>query len=150
MNKYLSYEKSKRLSELGYQAPEGTYVWVELYPAITYEVLDGKKEIDYPKTEHYYAGDDKHDFHLQQQWNDKRKFVTDYKSDICGELVGYYAAPDCHDLLMELQKYCEDYGRIAFQISYDGFEIEICDPNPVEALGDAYIKILEEKRKEEG
>lgn len=70
-----------------------------------------------------------------------------------------YPAPDCHDLLMELQKqHKNNYG---FDFSYSEryeFHIDIysdnellfgeSDANPVECLGQGLIKLLEEKQND--
>jgi hypothetical protein len=94
VDKYLSYEKSKRLAELGY-----------VVPVAAHRFLDGT------------------------------------------------AAPDCHDLLIEIANtgnFCNGLAFIdeKFCVQYwdkNGQSIGF-DPNPVEALGAALIKLLEEKQ----
>lgn len=95
MNKYLSYEKSRKLAELGYK-PETEKTWcLNLDEIGVYPSLLVPSYVD-------------HNFSILAP------------------------APDCHDLLMELQKY-------EFSLSF------YSNSNPVEALGAALIKILEEK-----
>jgi hypothetical protein len=120
MNKHLNYERSKRLAELGYKP-------VDPNAAVYADLLVGEEE---RKEKHF------------------TRYINMETKDPDGEIV---SAPDCHDLLMELQKYTiirlesdsttewiiyTDINQ-AGQYGYD---------NPVEALGAALIKLLEEKQ----
>lgn len=136
--KIVSYDLCKELHDLGFECKTNIKeAWVEFYPAIKYEVLAGEKEIDYTHTQHI-LNDKNHDFHLQTQYNDNRKFVTDYKSDACGELIGYYQAYDCWDMLMWLQKNT-DVQSWNFTLKGPGGVL------PQNALAKAVIEILKEK-----
>jgi hypothetical protein len=128
MNRYLSYEKSKRLAELGYKPEIEGWNWYELVGEDkSIEIVCSCEGFIYQYGQTYTA--------------------------IC-------PAPDCHDLLMELQKHnsglkrftltgrlLEDAWKVTCMVTcidYKFAEIDqCCDPNPVEALGEALIKILE-------
>lgn len=129
MNKYLSYEKSKRLAELGYELdhPIGGY-W--LAPLVTEQ---------YKQPEPMFTTIGQHS-------------AMDYM-DAGGNInQNLFPSPDCHDLLMELQKHiCKQFYMGSISILKDSFKVDdyssvASHPNPVEALGEALIKILEEKQ----
>jgi hypothetical protein len=135
MNKYLSFERSKKLAELGYKPerlaelrykPESGTGWWCANRVNDFVPIN----IRFYKDPWIYQEEDK-----TREW---------------------YPAPDCHDLLMELQKYNSGLKRFTLTgrlledtwkvtcIDYKKAEIDqCCDSNPVEALGEALIKILE-------
>lgn len=144
MNKYLSYEKSKRLAELGYKPEtlEYFYLGYKNWPVCA------------------FANEESNDVRFFH----RREFVKDWQ--IPDSKCHFFPAPDCHDLLMELQKHDRDNGPADFNslklyISHNMFHFNYLnvtrnigtlpdifeDPNPVEALGAALIKLQEELAK---
>jgi hypothetical protein len=132
MNKYLSYEKSRKLAELGYKPEEG-WNWYE----IRFNRLD------------------------ESEWTEIVCSCEGFVYQYGQPYTVLCAAPDCHDLLMELQKYSDGDIELRFYNSQDPDNLGIMpcrfilsyyrmfnteDPNPVEALGAALIKLLEEKQ----
>jgi len=118
MNKYLSYKKSKRLAELGY-CPQENPALVEIENARTRVFDDYSDSVEFANS----------------LYQNKIKYIR-------------RVAIDCHDLLMELQKtswLLEMDGDFCVFKNDDVSEVVSEDPNPVECLGAALIKLLEEK-----
>lgn len=126
MTKYLSYEKSKRLAELGYEPEDEDNGWWCLYIASYFHTPAGTVE--------YY----------------RRPSCID-KDDDCRE---WTPAPDCDDLLRELQKFgfrlsgMETEFHIVTRL--DGVDpgyLLATDTELIECAGQALInKLLEEKQ----
>jgi hypothetical protein len=149
MNKYLSYERSKRLAELGYK-PDGKLYSVEGWYVYERDGLESPPIF----INDQYAYD-----------RFKEGFTLPYNRDwYCKQ---FYSKIDCHDLLMELQSHLDHWTELEIMPSNDPLKRErfgistykrvkntvefvesdwLYDPNPVEALGAALIKLLEEKQ----
>lgn len=82
MNKYLSYEKSKRLSELGYLGRKGRY-WC------TKGKINEDHSVTYTK--------------VLKTWSKRFWLVASPKH------TNPVFAPDCHDLLTKLEELCVEY-----------------------------------------
>ena len=139
MNKSLSYKKSKRLAELGYK-PDSNNMVVNKYNNY-YTTSSNPGE--------YYNVSEDEILSICHVESRLERVQESLRSNL-------YSAPDCHDLLMELQKHSKDEGWLkrnpALAIFQKYFNLILddrnwcIDLNPVEALGAALIKLLEEKQ----